>query len=158
MGLAWMRAGPSSKTRCPSFSWASIDGPVQWEDFGWHEVSEAKFSVKDMVIEHEGNDIYGRIKSGYLKLFGLCRQAWIVYDTGVSNYNSSGLDNDQVFNYKSFQSCIARTLFQMPAFQSVTLSAARTGWESFSGEGDVLASLKCNVKRQLALLDRDWEN
>jgi hypothetical protein len=31
MGLAWMRAGPSSKPReyrCPSLSWASIDGPV----------------------------------------------------------------------------------------------------------------------------------
>jgi hypothetical protein len=63
------------------------------------KASEAKFSVKEMVIEHEGNDIYGRIKSGYLKLFGLCRQAWIVHDTGVgvSNSNSRGLDSDQVF-------------------------------------------------------------
>jgi hypothetical protein len=77
--------------------------------------------------------------------------------------NITGLGGNQRpepidFNKKSLQLCLARRLLQMPAFQSVSLSAARAGWQNFTAGGDAVGSWRCNIKGQLAFLDLDWDD
>ncbi|KAF2168823.1 hypothetical protein M409DRAFT_52828 [Zasmidium cellare ATCC 36951] len=56
--------------RAPSWSWASIDGPLAWEveSIGWHWVKSLA-EVVEVHLEHSiPGDIYGPLKAGSLRL------------------------------------------------------------------------------------------
>jgi hypothetical protein len=93
-----------------------------------------------------------------LTAFGLREWNMMGRITNVTGLGGNQRPDPIDFNAKSLQSCVARTLLQLPAFEGVSLSAARAGWESFNAGEDPMASWKCNVKGQLALLDRDWDD
>ena len=79
IGLAWRRVGRLSRLaewRAPSFSWAFVEGAVQWDT--WHILgppSKAEFEVINYRLEHHDHDEFGGLNAGYLKLVGILRKA-----------------------------------------------------------------------------------
>jgi hypothetical protein len=77
--LAWKGSNGSERSatyRAPSWSWASVDAPIQ--DFiglysdrkGHGSTWQALFEVADVKVELETEDPLGQIKGGYLQLLG----------------------------------------------------------------------------------------
>lgn len=72
--LKWTRP---AVYRAPSWSWASIDGPVSvWY---WGDFTDLLFQVQDVVLGHVTQDITGRVKSGWLDLRGYLRPVNLVW-------------------------------------------------------------------------------
>jgi hypothetical protein len=57
--------------RAPSWSWASLDGPVRLPHFPAAAALMAQ--VADVRVEHEGSDRYGAVRSARLRLVGMLR-------------------------------------------------------------------------------------
>jgi len=55
----------------PSWSWASVNGAVRLLD-GWHEQPSYQevTSVSSIHLEHTGQDLFGQVKAGYVRLVG----------------------------------------------------------------------------------------
>jgi hypothetical protein len=75
-GLSWRRRGPAQRPtgyRSPSFSWASIDAPVEWPVLSPTQISS--ISVSDVHIERHSTDIYGRVAACSITLSGYMNEA-----------------------------------------------------------------------------------
>ncbi|OCL11435.1 HET-domain-containing protein [Glonium stellatum] len=78
-GLMWCNGhsrGSSSllrpkRPRAPSFSWASLDGPIVFE-CDWTGTVEIK--ILDVAVQHSGSNRYGGLASGRILLMGCIRQ------------------------------------------------------------------------------------
>jgi len=70
-GLGWGKHQSAQKRpsqwRAPTWSWASVDGPVGFVEADWHE-SENLADVIDVKCERLSKDTTGQLKSGYLTL------------------------------------------------------------------------------------------
>ncbi|KXX76935.1 hypothetical protein MMYC01_206153 [Madurella mycetomatis] len=61
--------------RAPSWSWASIDGPVQP---GWSSVSHSLIKVEEVHLEYLTGDVFGAVTRGWLRLRGALKQLQLV--------------------------------------------------------------------------------
>jgi hypothetical protein len=99
LGLAWKCVGSTFRSqsyRCPSFSWASLDAQVEWDGTCQRGVSKAEFVVRDFQIQYDGEDTFGRVKSGYLKLFATSRRAFMMRMSTVDTSDAAdGLRRDK---------------------------------------------------------------
>jgi hypothetical protein len=69
---------PQPKTwRAPSWSWASVDGPVE---FCQHTGNRSLISVQDVVLTHATGDEMGLLTGGWLDLRGALKPMHISYD------------------------------------------------------------------------------
>jgi hypothetical protein len=69
-GLMWTKVGPGSRPseyRAPSWSWASVDGPV---GYGRRSEAQSLIHVKDVVLDYTTEDHTGAVKGGWLDLRG----------------------------------------------------------------------------------------
>jgi len=69
--LLWYSLGdtrPSKSYRAPSWSWASIDGPIEW----WPHLTETPLArLESWKIELEDENLpYGSVRSGYVEIKG----------------------------------------------------------------------------------------
>lgn len=72
-GLFWKSVGPKVQHPvyvAPSFSWASCSNPVQWNEDPSVHMDEAEFTITGFGFEYEGNDLFGKLRSGWLGLKG----------------------------------------------------------------------------------------
>jgi len=78
IGLLWMRTGPSRRPqqyRCPSFSWASLESPVQWNTYLIKNVPpKPEFFVNGFNVELQDRNAFGRVTNGWLRLTGRYRK------------------------------------------------------------------------------------
>jgi hypothetical protein len=63
--------------RAPSWSWASVDGPVE---FVQHTGNHSLISVQDLVLTHATEDAMGLLTGGWLDLRGALKPMHISYD------------------------------------------------------------------------------
>jgi hypothetical protein len=63
------RAVAPSKYRAPSWSWASVNGTIAWDDMRWSHRHVYTASVLDSRMEYVGNE-WGEIKGGYILMRG----------------------------------------------------------------------------------------
>jgi len=77
-GLIWVRLLTHKKIarpptyRAPSWSWASVDGPMfSFCDVGGLQNLQELAAVEDVCIYSQGENPYGAVQGGYLKLKGL---------------------------------------------------------------------------------------
>ncbi|KAF2400151.1 HET-domain-containing protein [Trichodelitschia bisporula] len=81
-GLSWRRRGPATRLaqyRAPSFSWAAIDGVVEWPA---RSVSALK--VEDVWVDLEGEDAHGRVRACWIRVTGQVRRARVVARKRIS--------------------------------------------------------------------------
>jgi hypothetical protein len=64
--------------RAPSWSWASINGTITWDDAIWKQGFSYAATVKEIKLTH-AQDQWGQVFGGYLVIHGrLCRLKWDV--------------------------------------------------------------------------------
>lgn len=61
--------------RAPSWSWASIDGPVQP---GWSSIDHSLVKVEEVHLEYLTGDVFGAVTRGWLRLRGALKQLQLV--------------------------------------------------------------------------------
>lgn len=61
--------------RAPSWSWASIDGPV---DLGYGVIEYSLINVEEVHLEYLTDDVFGALKGGWIRLHGALRQLQLV--------------------------------------------------------------------------------
>jgi len=102
--LAWKGANYSERPdayRAPSWSWASVDAPIQ--DFiglygdseGRGRTWQALVDVIDVKVELETSDTMGQVKSGFLQLYGKLLQVNVV-QVSSSRYGNQQQDDDGI--------------------------------------------------------------
>jgi len=70
-GLSWRRRGSVSRPtryRAPSFSWASLDCPVEWPVPS--SSHKSAIAISDVQLGHDGQDLYGRVAGCTMKVEG----------------------------------------------------------------------------------------
>lgn len=69
--------------RAPSWSWASVDGPIRWDDFSAqiHKHTRPQFTFLGANLEPDGDDPNGAVKDGWIELSSAVRRATYVDDT-----------------------------------------------------------------------------
>lgn len=88
-----------SNYRAPSWSWASVDGPVDFFTIN-AGIVKPYVEVEDVEawIELEGTDPYGRIKNGALSLRGAVREAYIETIEEEDSYEGSRMSVQILFD------------------------------------------------------------
>jgi hypothetical protein len=77
-GLSWRRRGTGTRPkeyRAPSFSWASLDAPVEWPLLSG--TLKPRINVLGVDTKHAGSDPYGRVTSSMLTISGYTSHASI---------------------------------------------------------------------------------
>lgn len=80
-GLLWRRAGDEflsrpSMYRAPSWSWAALDGPVEF--VGVFPPGASRLQIHDALCLYEYPDSLSSVKAGWIDAKGLLRRAWPV--------------------------------------------------------------------------------
>jgi hypothetical protein len=73
--------------RAPSWSWASVDGPIEWTSVsdGWKF-----FEIIDVSLQHETDDIMGLLKGGWLDVKGQLKPASVTFSDHHQEKPSTG--------------------------------------------------------------------
>ncbi|KAK4032845.1 heterokaryon incompatibility protein-domain-containing protein [Parachaetomium inaequale] len=71
-----------AKYRAPSWSWASIDGPVRP---GWSNIDHSLIKVEEVHLEHLTDDVFGAVTRGWLRLRGALRQLQLVRNDSLNS-------------------------------------------------------------------------
>jgi hypothetical protein len=86
--------------RAPSWSWASIDGPVSR---GYCVLKYSLINVEDVQLEYLTDDVFGALKGGWIRLRGALRQLQLVRTSSHVNRQwqwDMFLEGIKVFNPK----------------------------------------------------------
>ncbi|KAE9363408.1 HET-domain-containing protein [Stipitochalara longipes BDJ] len=111
-GLCWYRNSASfnskpSVYRCPSWSWAAIEGEVHWRTEEKGQL-ESKIRLIDAGVQLESQDPFGHVIGGFIKVTGLVQTFGLRYDSAsdlspilltaggdeISNFGSVFMDTD----------------------------------------------------------------
>ncbi|KAJ4422108.1 hypothetical protein N0V82_003191 [Gnomoniopsis sp. IMI 355080] len=81
-GLLWRRAGDEflsrpAAYRAPSWSWAALDGPVEFLDI-LVSPGASKLQILDALCIYDYSDSLSSVKTGWVDAMGLLRRAWPV--------------------------------------------------------------------------------
>ena len=79
-GLCWSVTGPATRPaecRSPSYSWAAVDGVIQWSFPIFDNPPPADFVVVAQHISSQSRDPFGAVDSGRLQLYGQLKPAVI---------------------------------------------------------------------------------
>ncbi|KAJ4397005.1 hypothetical protein N0V93_001229 [Gnomoniopsis smithogilvyi] len=80
-GLLWRRPGDEflsrpAAYRAPSWSWAALDGPVEF--LGGFLPSASKLQIHDALCIYDYPDSLSSVRTGWIDATGLLRRAWLV--------------------------------------------------------------------------------
>jgi hypothetical protein len=70
-----------SKYRAPTWSWASVDGPIGYLWTGGEQRWQQCCTVLDAQVDTVGDDHTGQLKGGYLRVFGTLRSCHLLLQT-----------------------------------------------------------------------------
>jgi hypothetical protein len=83
-GLSWCRIWNRQSVgrlsnNCPSWSWASLDSDV-WFGEGPRRNSKSFVRIQEAAVQLEGEDPFGRVRGGYIKLTGRLKKCILACD------------------------------------------------------------------------------
>ena len=98
--LLWRSVNPddtrSEKYRAPTWSWATIQGAIAWEEHIWSDEYRCVTSILEVNIDHLWDE-WGEVTSGNIVVKGpLCKLRWKEIDVAV---RFLGLDNGEETQY-----------------------------------------------------------
>lgn len=135
-GLLWFRRTseslqPPSSYRAPSWSWASVEGSVDFFSISAGTIMEDSIEIYNFTsrIELQGHDVFGKVKWGELTLWGGVKQAQLKTIWEADEYDGERLSTQMLFDEKS---AIGSATLDFPAPDGeVTCLLVANGYHSF---------------------------
>ncbi|KAK4155323.1 heterokaryon incompatibility protein-domain-containing protein [Chaetomidium leptoderma] len=138
--LPWKTSRPA-KYRAPSWSWASIDGPVQP---GWSNIDESLIKVEEVHLEYLTGDVFGAVTRGWLRLRGTLRQMQLVHKSPLNP--GRGWEWDMILEgVKVTVPEIPGTSYLSPVPREVHLDVFHEGFDEENASDRLFAMFARNV-------------